>query len=175
MQFADKKNVAEVIANGMPGTCSNNSWWNRRHPLVDPVDPIIFFQFFLAPVAKKSLKNINLYVVVYKANGRLANPYCFWSPTPPKKTKPTPEAANQWSGRPGGCTLAGQLAKFRAQLQENGLARIAKSGTKQNYLTDVLHPPPLFVFPSVPKMACGAACVDGWDRKGEKWDEMRWN
>jgi hypothetical protein len=53
-----------------------------------------FFSFFLAPVAKKSLKNINLYVVVYKANGRLANPYCFWSPTQKKKETYT------WSSQP---------------------------------------------------------------------------
>lgn len=171
---------------GQKKRCGSNCKWNAwnlfKQQLMKQTSSLgwpswsnYFFSFFLAPVAKKSLKNINVYVVVYKANGRLANPYCFWSPTSKKKTNPTPEAANQWSGRPGGCTLAGQLAKFRAQLQENGLARIAKSGTKQNYLTDVLHPPPLFVFPSVPKMACGAACVDGWDRKGEKWDEMRWN
>jgi hypothetical protein len=60
----------------------------------------LFFFIFFAPVAKKSLKNINLYVVVYKANGRLANPYCFWSPTQKKKRnlhlkQPTSEVAGR--------------------------------------------------------------------------------
>ena len=116
-------------------------------------------QFFFGPSCKRITEEHNPCVVVYKANGRLANPCCFWSPTKKKPNlhlkQPTSDVA--------GCTLAGQPAKFRAQLQENGLARIAKSGIKQNYLTDVLHPPPapFFVFPSVPGMACGAACVDG--------------
>jgi hypothetical protein len=47
-----------VIANGMPGTCSNNSWWNRRHPLVDPVDPIIFFHFFWPQLQKNHWKTL---------------------------------------------------------------------------------------------------------------------
>ena len=143
-------------------------------PWLTQLIQLFFFIFFWPQLQKNHWKTLmfTLSCTRQTAGWRI---HIAFGRRPQKKTKPTPEAANQWSGRPGGCTLAGQLAKFRAQLQENGLARIAKSGTKQNYLTDVLHPPPLFVFPSVPKMACGAACVDGWDRKGEKWDEMRWN